>query len=259
MGGEKGSWYYRAMLIVANWKAYVETTEKAKRLYATAKRLAGGKSNEIVLAPPAPYLGYLSLGNRSKVRFGAQDISRAEGGAATGEVTARTVRNVGGTYVIIGHSERRAGGETDMDVREKVKRAFAAGLTPIVCIGEGERDTEAHYLTHLRTQLKVVFEALNARERLQIVVAYEPIWAIGKSAAEAITPRDLNEMILYLRKVLGEYVTPKQAGSVRILYGGSVEPGNIRALSDATGIDGFLIGRATTEPVTFTALVKAIS
>ena len=247
------------MLIVANWKAYVETTEKAKRLYATGKRLALSKKNEMVLAPSMAYLGYLSIGNRSKVKFSAQDVSVSEGGAATGELTAPMVRAVGAAYTIVGHSERRAQGETDEIVSQKVKRALAAGLTPIVCIGERERDPEAHYLQHLRTQLKVVFDTLSAKERLQVVIAYEPIWAIGKSADQAITPRDLQEMILYLRKVLGEYVPAKAVSTLRILYGGSVEPGNIRALADATGIDGFLIGRATTETASFGALVKAIS
>ncbi len=247
------------MLIVANWKAYVETTEKAKRLYRTAQRLAANKKNEIVLAPPAPYLGYLAIGNRSKVKFAAQDVSVVEGGAATGELTAHAVRNVGGTYAVIGHSERRARGETDVEVSQKVKHACGAGLIPILCVGENERDAEARYLNHLRAQLKAVFDMLTPKERLHIVIAYEPIWAIGKSASEAISPRDLTEMILYLRKILGEYVSAKQVPAVCILYGGSVEPGNIRALADATGIDGFLIGRATTEPVSFTALVKAIS
>lgn len=246
------------MLIVANWKAYVETTDKAKRLYATAKRLAGEKKHEIVLGPPGPYLGYLSIGNRSKVKFAAQDISAAQGGAATGELTAALAHRVGASFAIIGHSERRAQGETDTLILKKVQQALGAGLIPVLCIGETERDPEARYLNQLRSQLKTVLEPLPPKERAHMVIAYEPVWAIGKSAAEAITPTDLTEMILYLRKILGEYFPAKAGSAVPILYGGSVEPGNIVALASGTGIDGFLIGRASTDSATFSALVKAL-
>lgn len=244
------------MLIVANWKAYVEDEAKAKRLYAAAKRLAAGGRHEIVLAPAAPYLGEFASANRSSVAFAAQDISETTGGAATGEVTAAINESVGATYAIVGHSERRAKGETDAMVLEKVRHALANGLTPILCVGERERDPEAKYLSFLRGQLSAVFEPLSLKERSRIVLAYEPVWAIGKGAAEAITPADLGEMVLYIRKVLGSY---KGAGKVRILYGGSVDPSNIRALAVGGGVDGFLIGHASTEVQSFGALVKAVN
>jgi triosephosphate isomerase len=247
------------MLIVGNWKAYVDTLEKAKRLYAAGKRLGAAGHHDIVLAPSAPYLGLLSTTNRSNVEFAAQDISRAEGGAATGEVTAEAVASVGATYVIIGHSERRAGGETDAIVLEKVRLALRAGLTPIVCIGESSRDSEAAYLHFLRSQIASVYTPLSLKERARIVLAYEPIWAIGKSAADAITPADLNEMILYIRKVLAEYLSGKGSTKAQILYGGSVEPVNAGALKKASGINGFLVGRASTDAANFGALVKAIT
>ncbi len=246
------------MLIVGNWKAYVETLEKAKRLYATAKRLTSG-THEIVLAPSLPHLGYLVASNRSKVLFAAQDVSVHAGGAATGEVTASLLANMRVSYVIIGHSERRAMGETDLTVSEKVRLALAQGLTPIVCIGETERDPEARYLSRLRTQIDSVFSSLSEKDRRGLVIAYEPIWAIGKAASSAITPSDLTEMVLYLRKLLGEYLPGKGNQKVRILYGGSVEPVNARTLAAATGIDGFLIGRASTDTTMFGALVKAVS
>ena len=246
------------MLIVANWKAYVETIEKAKRLHAVGKRLAAKGRHEIVLAPSAPHLGYLAVGNRSNVEFAAQDISRSEGGAATGEVTAGTVSNVGATYVILGHSERRAAGESDAVVLEKVQHAIAHGLVPILCIGESERDSEARYLSFLRAQLAAVLTSLSQKERMQLVIAYEPIWAIGKSSEDAISPTDLTEMVLYIRKLLSEYLPGRGSAKIRILYGGSVEPGNVRSLAE-TGIDGFLIGRASTDAASFGALVKALA
>lgn len=247
------------MLIVGNWKAYVDSLEKAKRLYAVAKRLSAAGHHEIVIAPSAPHLGFLAGGNRSSVEFAAQDISSSLGGAATGEVTAGVVANLGATYVIVGHSERRAQGESDALVLEKVQHALAQGLVPILCIGERERDAEAHYLNTLRAEIAAVFAPLSPKQRLQVVIAYEPIWAIGKSASEAITPADLNEMILYIRKVLADYLPGRASAKVRVIYGGSVEPGNIRALAAGSGIEGFLVGHASTDAQTFGALVKAVT
>jgi triosephosphate isomerase (TIM) len=184
------------MLIVANWKAYVETTEKAKRLYAAGKRLAAAGQHDIVLAPSAPYLGLLAYGNRSRVEFAAQDITSTLGGAATGEISAAAVAGLGASYVIVGHSERRAMGETDAIVLEKTQHALANGLIPILCIGERERDSEATYLSFLRSQLAAIFEPLSQKERTQMVVAYEPLWAIGKTAQDAITSPDLASIFL---------------------------------------------------------------
>jgi triosephosphate isomerase len=246
------------MMIAANWKAYVETPQKAKALFAAAKKLAARKGLEIVLAPPAPYLGLLAPGNRSKVSFAAQDISDSMGGAATGEVTAAAIASVGATYAIVGHSERRARGETDAIVLSKAQHALAHGLRPILCIGEHERDTEAHYLQFIRAQISAVFSALTMQERLQVVVAYEPIWAIGKTSADAITPEDLAEMVLYIRKVLGDGLVG-DAQATKVLYGGSVEPGNERSLAGGSGVDGFLIGHASTNVQDFILLGKAVS
>jgi triosephosphate isomerase len=173
-------------------------------------------------------------------------------------ITAAQVAGIGANYVIIGHSERRAAGETDAEIAEKVKRALAEKLTPIVCIGENERDEDAKYLNVLREQLRAVLEPLAAKERLNIVIAYEPVWAIGRSALQAITPADLAEMVLYIRKLLSAYIPGKSSAQVRILYGGSVDPANVRDLAAHGGIEGFLIGRASVDVKTFSALVQAI-
>jgi triosephosphate isomerase len=247
------------MMIAANWKAYIETPQKAKALFAVAKKNATRKGIEIVLAPPAPYLGLLSSGNRSKVAFAAQDISDSMGGAATGEVTAAAAASVGARYAIVGHSERRARGDTDAIVLSKVQHALAHGLRPILCIGEHERDEEAKYLQFVRAQINAVFSALTPQERLQVVIAYEPIWAIGHTAGDAITPDDLAEMILYIRKVLNDHVPGEAPQDMKILYGGSFEPGNEQSLATVSGINGFLIGHASTNVQDFLMLIKAIS
>lgn len=247
------------MLIVANWKAYVDSLVRAKKLVALAKRLSGKGKHELVLAAPTPYIGALSPGNRSKVTFAAQDLSISAGGAETGEVTAAVLRDLGISYVILGHSERRAKGETDQEIAGKVERALAQGIAPILCIGERERDEDAQYLKILRTQIAAVYEGLSQKERLSIVIAYEPVWAIGKTAADAITPQDLGEMALYIRKILSEYLSGRSSLKTRILYGGSVEPQNARDLLAGSGVDGFLIGHASVDEAAFEGIVRAIS
>ena len=246
------------MLIVANWKAYVDGATRARALVASAKRLAARSKHTFVLAPSAPHLGLFPKAGKRNFQMGAQDVSELPGGAATGEVPASLLRDLGVGYVILGHSERRALGESDAVIAMKARQAFAAGLTPILCIGERERDAEAHYLKSLREELAVVFNVLAPKERPKVIVAYEPIWAIGKSASEAITPADLAEMVLYIRKMLGQFVPARTANKMRVIYGGSVETANIRSLAKDGCVDGFLIGHASVEVKSFSALAKAL-
>ncbi len=245
------------MLIVANWKAYVDSKEKAKKLFAAAKRLSTVKRVKIVLAPPTPYLGLLALNNRTKIMFAAQDVSEATAATVTGEVTAPILKSMGVKYVIIGHSERRRRGESDELITEKVRRALANGITPILCIGERERDPDARYLAFLRNQIVSVFSGLSPKERLGIIIAYEPIFAIGKTAADALNSADVAEMVLYIRKVLSELGISKTG--IKILYGASVEPENIRGLAGGSGVDGFLVGHASADPAMFSAFVKTLT
>jgi triosephosphate isomerase len=247
------------MIIVANWKAYVEDLEKAKMLFVVSKKLAKKTDIAIVLAPPAPLLGALASGNKSKVAFCAQDVSVTLGGAKTGEVIAPVYATTGASYAIIGHSERRAAGDTNTIVAEKIVHVLACKLTPILCVGEHERDREGVYLNFIREEITSALIALSEKERSKVVVAYEPLWAIGKSAESAIRPHDLIEMVLYIRKVLAELLPGKKSMSTLVLYGGSVEPENIRDLARASNVDGFLIGHASVDPHSFTALVKQLS
>ncbi len=247
------------MLIVANWKAYVEELAKAKKLFATSKRLAKATRTTIVLAPPAPLLGALAVKNKSSVAFAAQDVSATAGGALTGEVTAGAYAAARATYALIGHSERRAEGDTDAIVAEKLSHALAQGLIPILCIGEYERDDEGRYLSIVREELTLAIKPLATKERAKVIVAYEPLWAIGKNAEHAIGQNDLAEMVLYIRKVLAELLPGKSSRNSLILYGGSVEPSNIRDLAGASGVDGFLIGHASVDSRMFSLLVKQLS
>jgi len=247
------------MLIIANWKAYVEDLARAKKLFVVSKTLSRLSGIDIVLAPPAPLLGALTAGNKSKVAFAAQDISATTGGAATGEATAPAFAAAGATYTIVGHSERRASGDTDTIIAEKLARAFAHNLTPVLCVGEHERDGEGRYLSFVREELTNALTPLSQKERAKIIVAYEPLWAIGKTSSFAIGSNDLAEMMLYIRKVLAELLPGKSSSHSLVLYGGSVEPDNIRMLAAGSSADGFLIGHASVDPVSFSLLVKQLT
>jgi triosephosphate isomerase len=247
------------MLIVANWKAYVEEFAKAKKIFTASKKLALATRCRIVLAPPAPLLGALALRNKSRVAFAAQDISRTTGGAETGESTAKAYVAANAAYAIIGHSERRAMGDTDAIVAEKLAHALAQGLIPILCVGEYARDGEGRYLAYVREELTLAIGSLAPKERSKVIVAYEPLWAIGKTAEHAVGSNDLAEMVLYVRKVLAELLPGKSSMHSSVLYGGSVESANIRDLAASSGVDGFLIGHASVDPNTFTLLVKQLA
>jgi triosephosphate isomerase len=247
------------MLIIANWKAYVEDVERAKKLIATGLKAARTEGNTIVLAMPAPFIGAFAAKNKSRLAFAAQDVSATNGGAVTGETTAQAYASFGATYALIGHSERRAMGDTNDAVALKLAHALARGLVPVLCVGEHERDSEGRYLSFVREEIVTALTPLTAKERIQVVIAYEPLWAIGKTAESAIAPHDLAEMALYIRKVLAELLPGKNAQHSKILYGGSVEPENIRSLAASSAIDGFLIGHASTDPATFAVLLKQLS
>ena len=166
---------------------------------------------------------------------------------------------MGASYAIIGHSERRALGDTEAIVAKKVQHAVAHDLIPIICVGEHERDPKALYLGALREQIVSALTPLSPKERMNVIIAYEPIWAIGKTGAEAVAPHDLEEMTLYIRKVLSELLPGRVSSRIKVLYGGSVEPINIRALAGGSRIDGFLVGHASVDLELFRALVKALA
>lgn len=247
------------MLIVANWKAYVSDLTKARALFAQSKRLIRSSKVRLVLAPPAPLLGVLALHNTSSVAFAAQDLSSVTGGAHTGEATASAYRAAGAAYAIVGHSERRAAGDTGAIVAEKAARALANNLTPILCVGELARDEQGRYLIVVREQITTALMPLTGKERRRVIIAYEPRWAIGQHADRSIAPTDLAEMVLYIRKVLAELLPGRSSASTQVLYGGAVEEENIRALAGAAQVDGFLVGHASADPVPFSALVRAVS
>jgi triosephosphate isomerase (TIM) len=229
------------ILIVANWKMNPETIEKAKEIFqGTKKTTKLLKNTKVVVCPPFVYLSNLEKINDSEVILGAQDMFWEKSGSFTGEISAGMLEKE--SYVILGHSERRDLGETDEMVSKKIISAIKAGLKPILCIGEKERDIHGDYLLFLRNQIINSLNKLPKRFLEKVIIAYEPIWAIGKSEEEAMKPTDIHETSLFIKKVLAEIYEPKLALSIPILYGGSVSYKNAKEIITLGEVQGLLVG-----------------
>jgi len=243
-------------LVIGNWKMNPPTLKDAKKLLAeTKKAAASARGVDVVVAPPVVFLRALAEG-RSRVSFAIQHAHFDVGGAHTGETSMQQARDAKASYVIIGHAERREAGETDEDVRKKVKVALDVGLTPILCVGEKSREGEGEHLDFVREQLRVALADVEQKQLTKVIIVYEPLWTIGKSTT--MQPRDMHEMAIFIRKALMEKFGDAAHRAV-ILYGGSVDASNAGAMLREGEVKGFLVGRASWSGKTFTELLQAIS
>lgn len=247
----------KSALIVANWKSYIGSPKEGLALLKdTEKKLPRGMSSSVVVCPPALLFGHVRASYKgSRFAFGTQDISIQSQGAHTGEVTAELAYASGATYTIVGHAERRAQGESSNDIALKVRRALDTRLTPIVCIGERERDHGAEYLSVIETMLSESLKMIEPNELKKLVIAYEPVWAIG--AATAPGPRVVSEAVLYIRKLLMQLYGREGAMKVKILYGGAVDQENASVLLSEGNASGFLVGRASVDAAHFVGIIRA--
>lgn len=230
----------------------------AEKLWAaTAAAAVSLRHASVVVCPPVLYLGSLSRGG-SNVSLGAQDVFWESGGAHTGEVSPRMLAAAGATHVIVGHSERRANGETDEIVNRKVRVAVAAGLSVIVCVGEPERDTDGAYATFVRDELERALASVPKTKTDKLIIAYEPIWAVGEKAAMAAHPALVREMAIYIRRVLADIFGRTASDRIPILYGGSVDAKNAPAFIAEARVAGLLVGRASLSPARFSKLMAAV-
>jgi len=245
-------------LIIANWKMNPKTLREARALFSSIKKTGNKLRNvQTVVCPPYPYLAELQKTvSGHRVVLGAQDVFSEPEGAYTGEVSVSNLKSVGVKYVILGHSERRAAGETNKDVNTKVKASLKSGLAAVVCVGEKLRDEHAEYLHHLRVELKESLQGLTVSSVKKLIIAYEPIWAVGKNAKKADTPKETQETILFLRKILAEIFNKKIAMNIPIIYGGSVNPQNAGLFVTEGGADGLLVGRASLNRTQFNKILS---
>ena len=251
----------KTKLVVANWKMNPTTAREAKNLFVgIQKGVTRIRNVETVVCPPAVFLADVAKARKgTRLGLGVQDVFYTETGAFTGQISPTMAQAYKATYAIVGHSERRALGESNELIGRKARHAVEEGVSVIVCIGEHERNEDGTFYFFIREQLEAVFAGLGRSELKRLVIAYEPIWAIGKSAAEAMQPRQLNEMVLFIKKLLIERFGRKPASSVRILYGGSVKSENAEEIVRAGGVDGLLIGSASLDAKEFTKIVQAVA
>ncbi|HEU4415539.1 MAG TPA: triose-phosphate isomerase [Candidatus Angelobacter sp.] len=247
----------RKKLIAANWKMH-KTPEQAQAFVAAFLPLVWEHTrDEIVLCPAFVALPAVVEATRdSRIGVGGQDMFWEKEGAYTGEVSAQMLRALGCSHVIIGHSERRQYfGETDDTVNLKLRAALAAQLKPIVCVGEVLQEREAGTTEEvLRRQCSVAFREISGGEAIPMIVAYEPVWAIG--TGKTATPELAAEAHRVIRAEVAEAFGEGVATQMKILYGGSVKPENARALMSQQEIDGALVGGASLEPKSLAAIVK---
>lgn len=248
----------RIPVVAANWKMHKTAAESAAFIEAIRAASQDVGDREIVIAPAFPALSAAVAAARgTRIQISAQNLHWEAKGAYTGEVSADMLTAVGCSHVIIGHSERREYfGETDGTVHLKILSALEAGLTPIVCVGETLDQREAGNTdVVLREQFTAGMGALSPEQFGELVLAYEPIWAIG--TGRTATPDIADEAHAALRSMAAERFGDAAAEALRILYGGSVKPGNFAGLLEREGIDGGLVGGASLDPESFAALLCA--
>jgi triosephosphate isomerase len=247
-------------LIIANWKMNPPSMAEARALFRKTKQVGSRLERvETVICPSHTHLGLFAHTGTTRVSLGAQDVFWANGARATGEVSPEMLADLGVSYCIVGHSERRALGETDEVVSKKVKAVLAEGIRPILCIGERARDENAGYFEVLKNQLKASLSGIQRRFLSELVIAYEPLWAIGKSARDAMKPRDIRETSIFIRKVLTDLYDAETARQPALLYGGSAEPENTAAILSEGGVSGLLVGHASLDAEGFGKMLKSAS
>ena len=248
----------RKKILAANWKMNLTHLEAESYMHTFLGEIGEVDDVEIVMIPPftsIPVLAQISE-KAPFIRIGAQNMYWERSGAYTGEISATMLRVLFVKYVVIGHSERRMlFGETDETVNRKVHSALEAGLRPIVCVGESttQRDND-EVETVLRRQLELGLKDLSVKDAVEIVIAYEPVWAIG--TGRTATPAQAEEAHRFIRSVLSKMFGTGPAERVRIQYGGSVKPDNAQELLRRSDIDGALIGGASLDPHSFAKIIR---
>lgn len=245
----------RTAIIAGNWKMN-KTVKEAVELVKELKPLVKDAKCDVIVCPTYVCLPAVEEVKGSNIKVGAQNMHFEENGAYTGEISPKMLEELGVHYVIIGHSERRQYfNETDETVNKKVKKAFEHNLIPIVCCGESLDQREGNITEKvLEEQIKVGLKELNKEQVEKLVIAYEPIWAIG--TGKTATDEQANETIGYIRTVVKAMYGESVADKVRIQYGGSVKPGTIKAQMNKEEIDGALVGGASLKAEDFAAIVN---
>lgn len=251
--------YMPKTLIIANWKMNPVNLAEAKRLFRAASNAAArAKRIKVVVCPPFPYLSAIKQFNNLTIELGAQNCFWEDKGAFTGEVSAKMLRDLGCKYVIVGHSERRLYfGETDETVSKKIKSAVRLRLRPILCVGETQGEKQRGEMTTvLKRQIERGLQGLERKGVKSIIIAYEPVWAIG--TGNNCSPEDAESAGLFIKKIIARRYSRLIADNIPILYGGSVNSQNAASYVKEAGLQGLLVGGASLDPKEFAKIVKSV-
>lgn len=245
-------------IVVANWKMNPQTFSQAKKLFeSTRKASESAKNVSVIIAPPSIFLRELATGYKGrKLAFAAQNAHFQKEGAYTGEISMVEVKDAKSSAVIIGHAERRAMGETNEETRAKMNAALAQKLVPVFCIGEHKRSGSGEHFLFVKEQLRTGLQDVAPANLGKIIIAYEPVWAIG--ATQAMSSRQMHEMAIFIRKTaVGSH--GDKAMKIKILYGGSIDETNAREMVMDGDVQGLLVGRASTDAEKFGALIRSLA
>ena len=248
-------------LIIGNWKMNPQTEVEAQKLFLEIHKAIGTKNAiaQVLIAVPAIFIGSLTkIAKKSRIALAAQDVHYEPQGTHTGEISLPMLKSFSISTVVIGHSERRASGETDEAVRKKTEAALQSGCTAVVCVGEKVRDTHGEYFNIVQGQLRSVCTNIKKSHLARLVIAYEPIWAIstGDGKGKTATAEDALEMKLFIQKCIVDAFGRSAVPKVRILYGGSVNTTNAESLYTEGRADGFLVGGASLKSMEFATVIK---
>lgn len=250
------------MILVANWKMNPDTMAEAKIIAETTKKSIKNKKNiELVVCPPFIFLQEISnmFSNMKNLHIGAQDVYGGETKSVAGEVGLDMLAGSKVKYALVGHSSRRDMCESDEVIAEKVANVIKSRMTPILCIGEETRNETGEFYIFVKNQLEKSLSKIKKIQLKNIIIAYEPVWAIGKKDSEAMKADDLHEMTIFIRKVLSDKFGTKDITSIPILYGGSVSKKNINDLVKDSGVQGFLVGRESLNIQNFSLVIDSVN
>ena len=245
-------------LVIGNWKMNPSSAEDAKRIGRKTRAVAATlQRTEVVACPPFAFISAVASRNSARnFSLGAQSASVDEGGAHTGEVSAAMLKSLGVDYVIAGHSEERAAGDTDEIVSGRIARILEAGMAAVACVGEKTREEGGSHFDFVREQMKKSLANIPEHAVKNIILAYEPVWAIG--AKEAMAPEQIHEMSIFVKKIFADVFGQQAAMKVKVLYGGSVNSRNAADIMNMGRVDGLLVGRESVNMPGFAELLRAV-
>lgn len=245
-------------IIIGNWKMNPSSPKEAEVLFKTLVKNKVNKSKvEVVICPPSIYLERLYKISK-RIPLGLQNVYFGGEGATTGEISAKMAENIGAQYIILGHSERRAMGETNEIINKKIKTVLYEGPVPILCVGEKVRDEKHEHFTIIKNQVEESLGGITKSSLSKVIIAYEPVWAIGNNALREARPEEFHEVMIFIRKVLSDKFGLQAGREVKIIYGGSVNPKNALGFLTEGQAEGFLVGRDSLDAKKFLQIIDIV-